>query len=123
MDELERVINRAEALEREQAEAADFSQPESETERVSVASVDALEAAANRAESLMRVAEGAIKMFVDSRLMLDDDEIQSGRDSLAPVLDKYALAGEGSGHLPYQEEITAGFYLGGLWKRFRRALF
>lgn len=123
MDELDKVINRAGAFEREQEQAGDWSEPESEAkpESAAIASVDPMEAAGNMAESLLRVAEGAIKMFADHRLELDADEIEAGRAGLAPAIDKHGLTA-GNGKMPYQEEIQAGFYLGGLWRRFRRAL-
>lgn len=121
MDELERIAARAEQLEREREQADEIEPEQPERQAGQVRPVDPMEAAGNRAEAILRIAEGAAKMFFDSRLMMPKEEIQSGRESLAPVIDKYNLAGEGSGNLPYQEEIVAGFYLGGLIKRFRRA--
>lgn len=121
MDGLDQAIGRAESFEREQTDKAKEFASESEPAAGAVASVDPIEAAGNMAVSLLKVAEGACKAFVDSRLMLDEKELESGRESLAPVIDKYGLA-LGSGKMPYAEEIEAGFYLGGLWRRFRRAL-
>jgi Sec-independent protein translocase protein TatA len=123
MDGLDQVVNRAEAFEREQAAAAEFTdQSEAESEKQAVSSVDPSEAAANLAESVLRIGEGAAKMLADSRLYLPDDELESGRASLAPVIEKYDLTRGGTGKMPCQEEIQAGFYLGGLFRRFRRAL-
>jgi Sec-independent protein translocase protein TatA len=121
IDNLEQVIGRAEAFEREQAQAADFTQ-QSEPEAQTVSEVDPSEAAGNLAESVLRIGEGAAKLLADSRLYLPDDEIEAGRQSLAPVIEKYDLTRGGSGKMPYQEEIQAGFYLGALFKKFRRAV-
>ncbi|WP_341937195.1 hypothetical protein [Marinimicrobium sp. C2-29] len=121
MAELDQVINRAEAFEREQAQASDWSEPEAEPERVQVQGVDPMEAAQNMGESFLRVVEVGVTTFVDQRLRLDDEEIEAGRASLGPAIDKHHLTA-GDGRLPYQEEITAGFYLGGLWRRIKRTL-
>lgn len=124
---IDSVIGRADALDRQTDAPADWEQTEEQTEQTEkpagqVRPVDPMEAAANRAEVLLRLMGGAVKGFVDRRLELDQTEIDNGREALAPVIDKYNLAGTGNGNVPYQEEITAGFYLGGLWRRFRRAL-
>lgn len=122
MDELENLARRAEQFEQEAKAATKWEEVSEKPEPGKVETVVDIDAAGNRVESVMKVAEAAAKMFLDSRLFLPDEEIQAGRDSLAPVVQKYGLAGEGTGRLPYQEELTAGFYLGGLFKRFRRAL-
>jgi hypothetical protein len=125
MDELENLANRAESFERDQAGAQKWepvSESEAKTKAGVVPPVNTIDAAENRAEGFLRVAEGVAKLIFDSRLMLDEEEIQSGRSSLSPAIQKYNMAGDGSGNLPFQEEISAGFYLGGLFKRFRRAL-
>jgi hypothetical protein len=125
MDELENLANRAESFERD-SEGAQTWEPVSEggakDKAGTVPPVNTIDAAGNRAEGALRVAEAAAKLVFDSRLMLDKKEIESGRESLSPIIQKYNLAGDGSGNLPYQEEISAGFYLGGLFKRFRREL-
>ncbi|HCS65471.1 MAG TPA: hypothetical protein DIW64_16180 [Cellvibrio sp.] len=125
MDALDNLARRAEAFEAEQKEAGSWEEvkeSEKKPDAPGSGSLPDIDAAANRAESILRIAEAAAKMFVDDRLILGDEEVANGRDSLAPVLQKYNLMGEGTGRLPYQEEITAGFYLGGLFKRFKRAL-
>lgn len=121
MDGLEQAIGRAEAFDREQADKAQEYAQEAQQDQATVAGVDSMEAAANMAESLLKTGVVACKAFVDSRLSVDDEEVQQCRESLAPLIDKYNLA-VGGGKLPYGEEISAGLYLGGLWRRFRRAL-
>lgn len=123
MDELENLARRAEAFEKEAKDAGTWeSEAEKKEPEGVITSLPPIDAAGNRAESILKVAEAAAKMFVDRRLFLDEEEIQNGRDSLAPVLQKYNLVGAGTGRLPYQEELTAGFYLGGLFKRFLRTV-
>lgn len=123
MDELENIAKRAEAFERQAEEANTWEDAEEKPRQAgAVSGVDPSEAAGNMAENFLRIGEAAAKLFADSRLMLDEAEILSGRASLSPVIEKYNLAGSGDGNLPYQAEISAGFYLGGLWKRFKRAL-
>lgn len=122
MDELDNLARRAESFEKQAQDASTWEEVSDTQEPGKVDPVVDIDAAGNRVESLMKVAEAAAKMFLDNRLFFPDEEIQAGRDSLAPVVQKYGLAGEGTGRLPYQEELTAGFYLGGLFKRFRRAM-
>lgn len=123
MDELDNLARRAEAFEKEVKDAGKWeSEAEKKEPEGVIASLPPIDAAGNRAESILKIAEAAAKMFVDSRLVLGAEEIQNGRDSLGPVLQKYNLVGEGTGRLPYQEELTAGFYLGGLFKRFLRTV-
>jgi hypothetical protein len=119
VDELENLAQRAEAFEKSAEESKKWGEPEAEEKSEPLPDIDA---AGNRVESIMKVAEAAAKMFLDNRLFFPDEEIEAARGSLSPVVQKYNLAGEGTGRLPYQEELTAGFYLGGLFKRFRRAL-
>lgn len=116
MDELSNVINRAEAFDAEQQQAGEYAPQESGPSGANPASEDAAE---NMAESVLRIGEAAAKMVVDRRVYVDDAEVEACRSSLAPFIQKYNLA-KGDGKAPYQEEIQAGFYLGGLWKRFRR---
>lgn len=118
MAELDDIAARADAFEK-QAEQSKKVEPEVVGQ---VAAPDPMQAAANMAESLLKTAEAGVKFFFDQRLCLGDEELGEGKDSLAPVIEKYNLTAGGNGKLPYQEEIVAGFYLGGLWKRFRRAL-
>jgi hypothetical protein len=111
---MDAVINKAEQFDAESQESASVEQPiEPQTE---------ISAAETRAAVLLKMLEGGAKLLADSRLMIDDEELASGTASLAPVIQKYNLAGEGNGNIPFAEEVAAGFYLGGLWKRFRRAL-
>lgn len=112
---LDNIAAQADQFEKETAAAGEFSADEQQT------IVDQLDAAADRAEALLRILGVGAKAFIDNRLDLPPEEIEQGRACLAPVIEKYGLAGDGGG-IPYQEEITAGFYLGGLWRRFRRAL-
>lgn len=123
VDELEKLALRAEHHEQQAASAAEFEpvKEQGQAEGV-VAGVSTAEASANAAETMLRIAEGAAKLFADPRLMLSQEEIDSGRESLAPVIEKYGLAGSGDGRIPFWQELTAGLYLGGLIKRFRRAL-
>lgn len=125
MDELENLVNRAESFERDQVGAQTWepvSEGEAKVKAGTVPPVNTIDAAGNRAEGFLRITEGVVKLIFDSRLVMGDDEIESGRESLSPLIQKYNLAGEGNGNLPYQEEISAGLYLGGLFKRFKRAL-
>lgn len=118
MAELDDIAARAEAFEK-QSEQSRKVEPE-DTGRVDA--IDPMQAAENMAASMLTVAQAGAKFFFDQRLYLGDEELAEGKSSLAPVIDKYDLAMGGNGKMPYQEEIVAGFYLGGLFKRFRRAL-
>lgn len=125
MDALDNLARRAEAFEQEQKEAGSWGEikdSEKKPDASGASPLPDIDAAANRAEAILKIAESATHMFIDDRLSLGDVEIENGRNSLAPVLQKYNLMGEGTGRLPYQEELTAGFYLGGLFKRFKCAL-
>ncbi len=125
MDELEKLAKRAEFQEQQNRQPEEWEEVQDKKSSPGPEVVQALpsdQAAANRAEAILTIAEKAAQMFFDPRLVLGEGEIEAGRDSLAPVIQKYNLAGEGTGRLPYQEEITAGLYLGGLFKRFRRAI-
>jgi hypothetical protein len=124
MDELDNLAHRAEAFEKGAAAANSWEPVDDKKEQGAgvIAALPPIDAAGNRAESVLKVLAAAAKMFVDDRLEMSEAEIQNGRDSLAPVIQKYNLAGEGTGRLPYQEELTAGFYIGGLIKRFMRAV-
>ena len=121
-DKLEDLARMAEHQEKQQDAASTWEPVEDQKPAGTINGVSDQEAAANAAESYLRIAEGVAKMFADPRLMLGDEEIASGRESLAPVIDKYGLAGTGDGKIPFWQEIGAGLYLGGLFKRFRRAL-
>lgn len=119
MDELEQMQRKAEQFEQEASEAEKIEDKPTQGE---VAGIDPSEAAENMAETLLHVGFGVSKLFLDSRLTLGDDEVMSGRESLAPVIEKYNLQGGGDGKIPYWQEITAGLYIGGLIKRIKRAL-
>lgn len=121
MDQLENIANRAEGFEQQTAESSTF-EPLQENARLAAPVADPLESAKNRAAVLLQTLGVAAKAFIDPRLELPPEEIAAGQEGLGPLLAKYNLAGDGDGKLPYQEEITAGLYLGGLWRRFRRAL-
>lgn len=121
MDGLDQAIGRAEAFEREQAEKASEFASDGKQDQQNISPGDSLDAAENMAESFLKVGMGVCKAFIDRRLEADAEEIKQCRESLGPVIDKYNLAA-GNSKLPYAEEISAGLYLGGLWKRFRRAL-
>lgn len=121
MDGLENIANRAEGFEQQTLESSTF-EPLQENARLAAPVADPLEAAKNRAAVLLQTMGVAAKAFIDPRLELPPEEIAAGQEGLGPLLAKYNLAGDGDGKLPYQEEITAGLYLGGLWRRFRRAL-
>lgn len=121
MDELELLAKEAEASEKIEAERyqPEPEQSEEPSEQLSEAS---LIAAKNRAESFLRVCEGGVRLLVDSRLKLSKEEVDEGRDSLGPVIDKYNLQGDGTGRMPMEEEITAGFYIGRMIKKAIRAV-
>lgn len=120
MDGLENIANKAEGLEKQTADSQTF-EPVNELPGAAVF-IDPLEAAKNRAAIILQTLGAGAKAFIDQRLELPPEEIAAGQEGLAPLLAKYNLVGGGDGKLPYQEEITAGLYLGGLWRRFRRAL-
>lgn len=122
MDELENIANHAEHFEKQTAEAQQFNSPEKETEAGVLAGVAPEEAAGNMAESVLSLGFGLAKMLLDNRLALSDEEKQCARTDLSPVIQKYNLAMGGTGRLPWHEEILAGLYLGGLYKRIKRAL-
>ena len=123
MDGLENIANRADQMDRQTEKAQEF-EPVEETKSGEAVLVGVSEdqAAANMAECLLSVGFGVAKMLLDSRLVMGEGELESGKESLSPVIQKYNLYGSGSGRLPYWEEITAGLYLGGLYKRIRAAL-
>ncbi len=77
------------------------------------------ESAKGRVEGLLKLCEAGVQSFVDPRLALSEEDIHAGRESMAPAVEKYGLAGsgEGEGAIPFSEEVTLGFYLGGLFKR------
>lgn len=122
MDDLGNVISRAIELEKDQAAAASFEPvDESKSKRTETVKSGGGDSAAEFAESLLVMGTSVAQAFVDSRLCVDDQEIALCRSELAPALDKYSLA-RGDGKIPYREEWRAGFYLGGLGRRFKRAL-
>lgn len=113
LDDLAGVIGRAEQFDTSSQETVPEVAVEPQTD---------IDAAMMRARVILKTLEGGAKLLADSRLMLSDEDLESGQASLAPLIQKYNLAGDGSGNIPFAEEVAAGFYLGGLWKRFRRAL-
>lgn len=121
MDELELLARQAEA--EEQATAASEALGEAEATGKPAQSEPQAEpgAAENLAETVLRLGEGAARLLVDNRLALSDDDIDGGRAALGPAIDKHDLA-SGTGRMPYQEEITAGLWLGGLIRRARATL-
>jgi hypothetical protein len=123
MDGLENIANRADQMDRQSAQAQEFEpvddQPKGEAVLMGVSPEQAAE---NMAESLLSMGFGVVKMILDSRLVMGGDELESGKESLSPVIQKYNLAGGGTGRLPWHEEMCAGLYLGGLYKRVRAAL-
>ncbi|WP_444884854.1 hypothetical protein [Microbulbifer sp. PSTR4-B] len=120
MDELERMAQQAETEEKARdAEAAESEANEAKPEPEKLVP---MEAAENRAQSILKIAEGACQMFIDGRLVLEQEEEELGINSLAPAIQKYELAGTGTGRIPYQEEVTAGFYIGGLIRRIIKAV-
>ncbi|WNZ54156.1 hypothetical protein QT397_14770 [Microbulbifer sp. MKSA007] len=120
MDELERMAKQAESDEKvRDAEAAESEATEASPEPETLVP---MEAAENRAQSILKIAEGACQMFIDERLVLEQEEEERGISSLAPAIQKYELAGTGTGRIPYQEEVTAGFYIGGLIRRIIKAV-
>lgn len=123
MDGLDNIANKAEAFEKSAQESSTFAPVDDKKESAgAIPAANELDAAANRAAIILKTLEAGVTAFVDQRLHFPEEEIAAGREGLAPILAKYNLAGDGDGQLPYQAEITAGLYLGGLWRRFRRAL-
>lgn len=123
MEGLENIANRADQMDRQTEQAQEFG-PVEETKsgEAVLVGVSPEQAAANMAECLLSVGFGVAKMLLDSRLVMGEGELESGKESLSPVIQKYNLYGSGSGRLPWWEEISAGLYLGGLYKRIRAAL-
>lgn len=122
MDELELLARQAEAKE-QAAEAAESLSEQEAKQSQSEPGIEpgAAEAAENMAETILRLGEGAVRLLVDNRLALSDEDIQGGREALAPAIEKHGLA-RGSGRMPYQEEIVAGLWIGGLIRRARVTL-
>ena len=119
---IDAAINKAEAFDSEQKAAEDACESVASEPKVQAeVNQSSPEAAAEMAASLLKTGEKIMQAFVDQRLVADELEVTSCRDNVGPLLDKYNLTGGGGG-LPYQEEMAAGFYFGGLIKRFRRAL-
>ncbi len=114
---LDLLAHRAEQSEKGEAEQLEAELSPEEPEVDPPASPEAIDAGANRAESFMRICEGGVQLFLDDRIALSDEEIQASRDQLGPALAKHNLAGTGTGNIPYQEEVTAGFFLGRMIKR------
>lgn len=123
MDGLENIVAEAEHYEQQTENAQQFK-PEVEQGGAAavVAGISPAEAAGNMAESVLSLGFGLMRMVLDSRLVLADEEKECARNDLSPVIEKYNLAMGGTGRLPWHEEIIAGLYLGGLYKRIRRAL-
>lgn len=123
MDGLENIANRADQMDRQFEQAQEFEPVDDKPKGEAVLmGVSPEQAAENMAESLLSVGFGVAKMLLDSRLVMGEGELESGKESLSPVIQKYNLAGGGTGRLPWYEEISAGLYLGGLYKRIRAAL-
>lgn len=122
VDELENLANHAEQYERKTEEAQKFESPDKENTQVIVSGVSPEEAAGNMAETILQVGFGVCQFLLDPRLQYDVDEVAAAREKLAPVIQKYNLAVGGTGRLPWIEEIMAGLYLGGLYKRIKRVL-
>lgn len=123
MDDLDNVINRAVEFEREQAKSASFeAEPESEPKRRSSVKSSNENSAEEFAESLLVSGEKVVKALVDSRLYAAQPEKDLCRSELGPFIEKYNLHGAGDGKIPYREEWDAGWYLGGLFRRFKRAV-
>jgi|GEM_PF-6257922 len=120
---IDAAINKAEAFDSEQRAAEESTETTGTGQPTTAPDVDkrSLEAAAEMAESLLKTGEKIMQAFVDQRLVADELEVARCGENVGPLLDKYNLTGGGGG-LPYQEEMAAGFYFGGLIKRFRRAL-
>lgn len=123
MDELDRAIARAAAFQKEQNRAAGVELEESTEQGASSVTISApssLDQAKNMAESLLKTGEQITKILVDKRLIVDQEEVDDCRESMAPLLDKYKVSSGGS--VPFIEEIRGGYYMGGLFKRFKRAV-
>lgn len=118
-DKLEHLARVAESEEKAE-EALYSSEPQSEPEQAVSGDTDRLEAAGNLAATVLSIGGGAVKLFLDDRIELPESDIEAGRAALAPVIEKHNLVGEGSGTVPYIEEISAGMFLGSLVKKLIR---
>ncbi len=119
---LAKLADKHRALESEaEAEVAQFPAQQSQAVEPSQSETDALvmasDAAKNRAEGLLKICEAGVKAFVDPRLELSEEDIHGGRECMGPCVEKYDMAGDGEGVIPFQEEATMGFWLGGFAKR------
>lgn len=123
MDGLENIVAEAEHYDRQTESAQQFKPVDEQGGAAAVvAGISPTEAAGNMAESVLSLGFGLMRMVLDSRLVLADEEKECARNDLSPVIEKYNLAMGGTGRLPWHEEIIAGLYLGGLYKRIKRAL-
>lgn len=120
LTELERLAKRAEAGEEaEAAERREEDEPEQQPEQ-GAPEPGQVRAGENRAEVVLRIIEGGAKLIFDDRLALEPDQVEEGREKLGPAIAKHDLQGTGTGNIPYQEEVVAGFFIGGLIKRLIR---
>lgn len=115
MDELERLASEAESEEQSEQQAKQ-GEPVSEAAAPSEPDIDRKEAAENRAESVLKIMEGGVKLLIDQRIHFTDENFKDGRESLGAVIDKYNIQGDGTGRIPLEEEVRAGFFLGSLAK-------
>ncbi|WP_045827157.1 hypothetical protein [Teredinibacter turnerae] len=120
MDELERLASQAETEELSEAQAKQ-SEPVTLALPAPVVEHDRTEAAENRAESVLKILEGGVKLLIDSRIHFSEDNYKDGRESLGAVIEKYDIQGDGTGRLPLEEEIRAGFFVGALLKTVYRS--
>ncbi|TVZ37679.1 hypothetical protein P886_2022 [Alteromonadaceae bacterium 2753L.S.0a.02] len=115
MDELERLASEAESEEQSEQQAKQ-GEPVSEAAALLEPDIDRKEAAENRAESVLKIMEGGVKLLIDQRIHFTDENYKDGRESLGAVIDKYHIQGDGTGRIPLEEEVRAGFFLGSLAK-------
>lgn len=119
-DRLEHLARMAESEEKAE-EALYSSEPESEAVQGQSEIIDRGEAAASLAATVLSIGGGAVKLLIDDRIEMSPEEVEVGSAALAPVIEKHNLMGEGTGKVPYIEEISAGMYLGQLLKKLLRA--
>lgn len=112
MDELDKLAEKYDAI--EQDEVQEQSEPVAEKPS-EPEFIEPTEAGKERAEALLKISEKLFNLTVEDRLALTGEDIEEGRESLGPVLEKYNVQGEGK--FQYQEEVTAGFFIGRLVKK------
>lgn len=123
MDELELLASRAEKQEKGEADELKAELGGDQPEEKTAPPPEVVDAGVNRGKSILRMASKGLENFVDPRLAVPKEEIDHGGEEMGPALAKYGLTGSGTGSIPFEEEVRAGFFLGGfikrIWKRIK----